>query len=120
MTATTRDEAQLLNRTVLASTIGALLAGGSAAHAQAPAPAQDPGLEEITVTGSRIVRHHPPVDVKSPQGRVLFRDLPPAQKKPRELYRSGNKHPRTGINSTETRRSKSLPRHGLFSQKGKS
>jgi outer membrane receptor protein involved in Fe transport len=56
MTATTRDEAQLLNRTVLASTIGALLAGGSAAHAQAPAPAQDPGLEEITVTGSRIVR----------------------------------------------------------------
>src|SRR5688572_31446990 len=54
MTATTRDEAQLLNRTVLASTIGALLAGGSAAHAQAPAA--EPALEEITVTGSRIVR----------------------------------------------------------------
>jgi iron complex outermembrane recepter protein len=55
MTATTRDEAQILNRTVLASTIGALLAGGSAAQAQAPA-GPDPALEEITVTGSRIVR----------------------------------------------------------------
>ena len=52
MTATTRDEAQSLNRTVLASTIGALLAGGGAAQAQA----QDQALEEITVTGSRIVR----------------------------------------------------------------
>ena len=55
MTATTRDEAQLLNRTVLASTIGALLAGGGAAQAQAPAD-QGQALEEITVTGSRIVR----------------------------------------------------------------
>src|SRR6185436_10373307 len=54
MKVTPRDEAQLLNRTVLASTIGALLAGGSAAQAQAPA--QEPALEEITVTGSRIVR----------------------------------------------------------------
>src|SRR6476619_795020 len=50
------DEAQLLNRSVLASTIGALLAGGAAAQAQAQAPAQEPALEEITVTGSRIVR----------------------------------------------------------------
>src|SRR5690349_9587523 len=53
MKATSRDdEAQLLNRSVLASTIGALLAGGAAAQAQA----QDTALEEITVTGSRIVR----------------------------------------------------------------
>jgi outer membrane receptor protein involved in Fe transport len=37
---------------VLASTISALLAGGAAAQAQA----QDTTLEEITVTGSRIVR----------------------------------------------------------------
>ena len=50
MTGTTRDPAQYVNRTVLASTISALLAGGGAAHAQ------DQGLEEITVTGSRIVR----------------------------------------------------------------
>src|SRR5690349_4571350 len=63
MTATTRDEAQLLNRTVLASTIGALLAGGSAAHAQAPA-SPTPALEEITVTGSRIVRRD--LDAASP------------------------------------------------------
>ncbi|HEY3516460.1 MAG TPA: TonB-dependent receptor plug domain-containing protein, partial [Gammaproteobacteria bacterium] len=56
MTATTRDEAQLLNRTVLASTIGALLAGGGAAQAQEPAAGQGQALEEITVTGSRIVR----------------------------------------------------------------
>src|SRR5688572_1252519 len=55
MTATTRDEAQLRSRTVLASTIGALLAGGGAAQAQAPAD-QGQALEEITVTGSRIVR----------------------------------------------------------------
>ena len=50
MTATKRDSAQCVNRTVLASTISALLAGGGAAQAQ------DAGLEEITVTGSRIVR----------------------------------------------------------------
>ena len=50
MTDITRDQAQVLNRTVLASTISALLAGTGAAHAQ------DQGLEEITVTGSRIVR----------------------------------------------------------------
>src|SRR5689334_9927601 len=64
MTATTRDQAQLLNRTVLASTIGALLAGGSAAQAQAPAGAPTPALEEITVTGSRIVRRD--LDAASP------------------------------------------------------
>ncbi|HET7607677.1 MAG TPA: TonB-dependent receptor plug domain-containing protein, partial [Gammaproteobacteria bacterium] len=52
MNVTPRDEAQLLNRTVLASTISALLAGGAATQAQA----QDQALEEITVTGSRIVR----------------------------------------------------------------
>src|SRR5262245_2120018 len=52
MKVTPRDEAQLLNRTVLASTISALLAGGAATQAQA----QDSALEEITVTGSRIVR----------------------------------------------------------------
>jgi iron complex outermembrane receptor protein len=50
MNATTRDEVPLVSRTVLASTISALLAGGGAAQAQ------DAGLEEITVTGSRIVR----------------------------------------------------------------
>lgn len=50
MKTTTRDESQLVNRTVLASTISALLAGGGAAQAQ------ETGLEEITVTGSRIVR----------------------------------------------------------------
>jgi iron complex outermembrane recepter protein len=50
MTGSTRDQAQVVNRTVLASTISALLAGTGAAHAQ------DQGLEEITVTGSRIVR----------------------------------------------------------------
>jgi hypothetical protein len=45
------DQAQCVNRTVLASTISALLAGGGAA-----AQAQDAALEEITITGSRIVR----------------------------------------------------------------
>ena len=50
MTVTTRDASQRVNRTVLASTISALLAGGGAAQAQ------ETGLEEITVTGSRIVR----------------------------------------------------------------
>ena len=58
MKATPRDEAQLVNRTVLASTISALLAGGSAAQAQ------EAGLEEITVTGSRIVRRD--LDAASP------------------------------------------------------
>jgi len=60
MKVTPRDEAQLLNRTVLASTISALLAGGGAAQAQA----QDTALEEITVTGSRIVRRD--LDAASP------------------------------------------------------
>jgi outer membrane receptor protein involved in Fe transport len=58
MKAMTRGEAQLINRTVLASTISALLAGGGAAQAQ------DTGLEEITVTGSRIVRRD--LDAASP------------------------------------------------------
>jgi iron complex outermembrane recepter protein len=66
MTTTTRDEAQSLNRTVLASTIGALLAGGSTAQAQAPA--QQPALEEITVTGSRIVRR----DLEAPSPIVTI------------------------------------------------
>ena len=43
---------------MLASTISALLAGGGAAHAQ------EAGLEEITVTGSRIVRRD--LDAASP------------------------------------------------------
>jgi outer membrane receptor protein involved in Fe transport len=73
MTATTRDEAQLLNRTVLASTIGALLAGGSAAQAQAPAGGPAPALEEITVTGSRIVRRD--LDAASPIMTVDTRRL---------------------------------------------
>ena len=60
MKVTPRDEAQSLNRTVLASTISALLAGGGAAQAQA----QDTSLEEITVTGSRIVRRD--LDAASP------------------------------------------------------
>ena len=46
----TKGDARVINPTVLASTISALLAGGGAAHAQ------QQGLEEITVTGSRIVR----------------------------------------------------------------
>ncbi len=50
MTSTTRELSPCVNRTVLASTISALLAGGGAAQAQ------EAGLEEITVTGSRIVR----------------------------------------------------------------
>jgi outer membrane receptor protein involved in Fe transport len=58
MTTTTRDPALCINRTVLASTISALLAGGGAAQAQ------DTGLEEITVTGSRIVRRD--LDASSP------------------------------------------------------
>ncbi len=58
MKATPRDDAQLVNRTLLASTISALLAGGGAAQAQ------ESGLEEITVTGSRIVRRD--LDAASP------------------------------------------------------
>ena len=58
MKTTARDEAQFINRTVLASTISALLAGGGAAQAQ------ESGLEEITVTGSRIVRRD--LDAASP------------------------------------------------------
>ena len=52
MTRNTRDP--VLNRTVLASTISALMAG-TAAHAQQPAAA-GANVEEITVTGSRILR----------------------------------------------------------------
>ena len=58
MKTTARDEAQFINRTVLASAISALLAGGGAAQAQ------ESGLEEITVTGSRIVRRD--LDSSSP------------------------------------------------------
>jgi outer membrane receptor protein involved in Fe transport len=58
MTTTKHDAAQL-NRTVLASTISALLAGGAGS-----AYAQEAGLEEITVTGSRIVRRD--LDAASP------------------------------------------------------
>ncbi|HVY63967.1 MAG TPA: TonB-dependent receptor [Gammaproteobacteria bacterium] len=54
MLGSTRDQTQVVNRTVLASTISALLAGGGAAQAQQQQNPQ--GLEEITVTGSRIVR----------------------------------------------------------------
>jgi iron complex outermembrane recepter protein len=64
MKATKRDEAQLVNRTMLASTISALLAGGGAAQAQQAAPEAQQGLEEITVTGSRIVRRD--LDAASP------------------------------------------------------
>lgn len=54
MTRNTRDP--VLNRTVLASTISALVAG-TAAHAQQPAQGQaGANVEEITVTGSRILR----------------------------------------------------------------
>src|SRR5512143_2109476 len=57
MLGSTREQTQIVNRTVLASTISALLAGGGAAHAQQQqTQAQPQGLEEITVTGSRIVR----------------------------------------------------------------
>jgi iron complex outermembrane recepter protein len=52
------ESGQCLNRTVLASTISALLAGTGAAQAQ------EQGLEEITVTGSRIVRRD--LDAPSP------------------------------------------------------
>jgi outer membrane receptor protein involved in Fe transport len=58
MTTTKQDAAQM-NRTVLASTISALLAGGAGS-----AYAQETGLEEITVTGSRIVRRD--LDAASP------------------------------------------------------
>ena len=58
MKTTAREDAQFINRTVLASTISALLAGGATAQAQ------ESGLEEITVTGSRIVRRD--LDAASP------------------------------------------------------
>ena len=51
-------QSELMNRTVLASTISALMAGGGLAQAQ------ETGLEEITVTGSRIVRRD--LDAASP------------------------------------------------------
>jgi outer membrane receptor protein involved in Fe transport len=55
MLGSTREQTPVVNRTLLASTISALLAGGGAAQAQQQQqPSQ--GLEEITVTGSRIVR----------------------------------------------------------------
>jgi iron complex outermembrane receptor protein len=59
MTTATRDAGLPVNRTVLASTISALLAGGAGT-----AYAQEAGLEEITVTGSRIVRRD--LDAASP------------------------------------------------------
>jgi len=59
-----RAQAWLVNRTVLASTISGLLAGAGAAQAQQQQPAQPQGLEEITVTGSRIVRRD--LDAASP------------------------------------------------------
>jgi iron complex outermembrane receptor protein len=58
MTDHTREQAQGLNRTVLASAISALIVGTGAAQAQ------DAGLEEITITGSRIVRRD--LDAASP------------------------------------------------------
>ncbi|HEY9181931.1 MAG TPA: TonB-dependent receptor plug domain-containing protein, partial [Gammaproteobacteria bacterium] len=64
MKATPRDEVQLVNRTVLASTISALLAGGSSAQAQEQQQQQQAPVEEITVTGSRIVRRD--LDAASP------------------------------------------------------
>jgi len=67
MNATTREPTQCLNRTVLASTISALLAGGAAAQAQQAPPAQE-GLEEITITGSRIVRR----DLEAPSPIVTI------------------------------------------------
>lgn len=57
MTRTT-PPSEVMNRTVLASTISALMAGGGLAQAQ------DAGLEEITITGSRIVRRD--LDAASP------------------------------------------------------
>ncbi len=51
-------QSEVVNRTVLASTISALMAGGGIAQAQ------ESGLEEITVTGSRIVRRD--LDAASP------------------------------------------------------
>jgi outer membrane receptor protein involved in Fe transport len=56
MLGSTREQTQVVNRTLLASTISALLAGGGAAQAQQQQPQNQQGLEEITVTGSRIVR----------------------------------------------------------------
>jgi outer membrane receptor protein involved in Fe transport len=66
MLGSTREQTQVVNRTVLASTISALLAGGGAAQAQQPQNQQ--GLEEITVTGSRIVRR----DLEAPSPIVTI------------------------------------------------
>ena len=55
MLKSTREQTQAVNRTLLASTISALLAGVPTAQAQQQQPQTQP-LEEITVTGSRIVR----------------------------------------------------------------
>ncbi len=62
MIPSTRDQGAKLNRTILASTISALLAGGGVAHAQQQAPQAQQGqqgsqgIEEVLVTGSRIAR----------------------------------------------------------------
>jgi len=55
MTVSTTERPQVVNLTVLASTVSALLAASGSAHAQNQS-SQNPALEEITVTGSRIVR----------------------------------------------------------------
>ncbi len=60
----TRDQSIVVNRTLLASTISALMAGVVPAHAQQPQQPQTQPLEEITVTGSRIVRRD--LDSSSP------------------------------------------------------
>jgi iron complex outermembrane receptor protein len=62
MTLSTPQSAAI-NRTVLASTISALMAGGGMAQAQQQQQSSA-GLEEITVTGSRIVRRD--LDAASP------------------------------------------------------
>src|SRR5690348_12898939 len=59
-----RAQVRLANRTVLASTISGLLAGVGTAQAQQQQQPQAQGLEEITVTGSRIVRRD--LDAASP------------------------------------------------------
>jgi outer membrane receptor protein involved in Fe transport len=66
MLGSTREQTPVVNRTLLASTISALLAGGGAAQAQQPQNQQ--GLEEITVTGSRIVRR----DLEAPSPIVTI------------------------------------------------
>jgi iron complex outermembrane recepter protein len=61
MARTTTDRSPVMQRSVLASAISALVGGGSAAQAQAPAGSE---LDEILVTGSRIVRRD--LDAPSP------------------------------------------------------